>query len=288
MMKVISLILFSGVIAISSAKPAIDLNGPEFNLDDFQLLLNSSTKSFKYGETITVTVNKFIDKLLAEAEKHFQEEGVDPLLLPDVEEKIRKKIGFIHYKGSVKLTSINVKKLSSLYRSGDSAVSYDTSSKKARLDIPLKLNKLDVSCDFRAKLPPIKTHGSITGEMKDVNMIMSIGIDFNTRKAFSMQYKITKSGSIKVHFHVHKIINWLMNLIGNTATKMFKSKIINKLDNVLNKLIQKIVDDINHIISDTVTIWALSGHNLKDTIDSKPSNIESQLSESLMYSFMKN
>ncbi|KAK9869500.1 hypothetical protein WA026_003253 [Henosepilachna vigintioctopunctata] len=241
------LIFLCGITTITSADPALVVNGVKVNDEQLQMQWNSL--KLGEGEILTATVNDYTDKLLENLGKMMIKEGADPLSLPDVEQQIRKKILFIHYKGSLKFTYLSVSGLSSLSRSGDSSITYDMRSKKVRFDIPLKLNEIDVTCQFKAKLPPFSSHGRLTGEMKDVNMITSIEIDLNQMKASLLEYKITNSGTIKVHFHVGKIINWLMNLIGDAATGIFKSKINKEIDNVVTEAMQKVVDLVNQIIS---------------------------------------
>ncbi|XP_044752414.1 uncharacterized protein LOC123312193 [Coccinella septempunctata] len=207
-------------------------------------------KLVKEGETLKATVNNYADELLHNLDKLAVKAGIDPMKVDDLEVKISRRILLITYTGKLKLTKIKVNDFSTIHRYDDAIVTYNKENKKFRIDIPLELKDIKFECHFKATLMGLGPSGALDGEMKSVRMIASIEIDFSTFEASVAQYKITHSDHITVHLHEFILIDWMINIIANTVTTVFKGLILGIVDTVVDGVLKASVNMINLVFED--------------------------------------
>ncbi|XP_045471074.1 uncharacterized protein LOC123678218 [Harmonia axyridis] len=204
----------------------------------------------KEGETLTATVNDYADHLMKNFDKLALNEGLDPMDVPDMEIKISRRILLITYWGSLKLSKIKVNDFSTIHRYDNAQISYNKNTKKMRLDIPLELKDIKFKCKYKARLMGLGPSGGLDGEMKSVKMITSLEIDWGTYEASVQKYKITHSGHIKVDFHEFILVDWLINILANTVTTVFKGLILDIVDKIVEGTLQASVNMINLVFDD--------------------------------------
>ena len=87
-------------------------------------------------------VNSVVDQVLNGARDEINSKNINQVVLPDIVERFRKKIGPIHISGRFEARDGWAKSLSSLVRTGD-AVMQETAD-KIMVEVPLGLSDLQV------------------------------------------------------------------------------------------------------------------------------------------------
>ncbi|KAL3266066.1 hypothetical protein HHI36_010253 [Cryptolaemus montrouzieri] len=192
------------------------------------------------GDIFNATVNDYGSEIIDNVNKMLTREGFDPLPVEDIKEG--------YWWGYLKLTKINVTGIASLFRSGDFAMSYNHLTKQLEIDFLLGFQDLGFECSYKTAVVGIGPSGEIIGEVKDLEMLISLIIDYDLDEAIVKEYKITRSGHIKIDLRGHPLIDWWNDIIINSATTLFKGLIEHTVDNMVTHVLDQVVDTIDRVL----------------------------------------
>ncbi|KAK9876553.1 hypothetical protein WA026_013928 [Henosepilachna vigintioctopunctata] len=203
--------------------------------------LRYSEKRLKDRSTFIATVNDFSNKLLANFDKLVKKQKMDPLKMGELKES------FLF--GSLKLSDIHLNGMSTVYRSGQASIEYEKDSEQLTINIPIGLKNVEFGCDYKARVFLIGPSGKVTGGVTNIEVTTSIMIDFNAYRAIVRNFEIVKSGHISVNFHGNPLTDWVVNIMMNATTMMFKGIILTALDLVIGGSMSKAVEEIDDLLA---------------------------------------
>ncbi|CAG9768096.1 unnamed protein product [Ceutorhynchus assimilis] len=185
----ITSIILAFHLRIAFATNTIDDKLPNFHMDDelsaeeienLKELVNREFKLQDLSKVQTpsedVTLNDFIDKLLANVRRLIVDDGLDCTSLPD----FAVNIGI----GETKLTEGQLNDTSTIERRGNTVLSYNSDMKRLSLKMTLGFQDLKFIFKYYTKVTLFSITGNLHGAIKDIHINVQIGFDFNTELVY--------------------------------------------------------------------------------------------------------
>ncbi|XP_033193529.1 uncharacterized protein LOC117158576 [Bombus vancouverensis nearcticus] len=191
------------------------------------------------SENVSANVNKLFDAMLPTIRKFILKQGLDPMKLEDVSEKLS---GLIIHDRTLSLTNGWLQGLSNVRRANDIILSYQDES--LTLDATLAFDVLDANYEYLIKDLLITKKGEVHGRLRDMEMRLIIAFDMNNYKIVIPMAKIVKIDKINVIFLDDPIVNAAAKAI----TTIFRKSITNMVNKEFWKVMQEYVDKINEKI----------------------------------------
>ncbi|XP_012247047.1 uncharacterized protein LOC105681509 [Bombus impatiens] len=211
---------------------------PIFFTAAFANLLDAG-KNDIMSENVSANVNKLFDAMLPTIHKFILKQGLDPMKLEDVSEKLS---GLIIHDRTLSLTNGWLQGLSNVRRANDIILSYQDES--LILDATLAFDVLDANYEYLIKDLLIAKKGEVHGRLRDMEMRLIIAFDMNNYKIVIPMAKIVKIDKINVIFLDDPIVNAAAKAI----TTIFRRSITNMVNKEFWKVMQEYVDKINEKI----------------------------------------
>ncbi|KAL3282008.1 hypothetical protein HHI36_005211 [Cryptolaemus montrouzieri] len=208
-------------------------------------------KSLIGSDVLIANINEFMDKFIQNTDALFKRKNMDPMPMPEVYEEMSADIlWLIPYKGFIDMYYGSLTGPSTIYRKGDSIVSYDKDTEYLRLKVPISFKTLQFSYIFTVSFPLIFTsHGRADGGVTDLDMNIAIGVNFVTGLISLDEYTITNSGHISISFHTTGLLpNWTWNLMLNACTALLNGYILEILQSVVEGTLTSAINVLNTII----------------------------------------
>ncbi|XP_068967468.1 uncharacterized protein [Bombus flavifrons] len=211
---------------------------PNFFTAAFANLLDAGENDIM-SENVSANINKLFDAMLPMIHKFILKQGLDPMKLEDVSEKLS---GLIIHDRTLSLTNGWLQGLSNVRRANDIILSYQDES--LTLDATLAFDVLDANYDYLIKDLLITKKGEVHGRLRDMEMRLIIAFDMNNYKIVIPMAKIVKIDKINIIFLDDPIVNAAAKAI----TTIFRKSITNMVNKEFWKVMQEYVDKINEKI----------------------------------------
>ena len=191
------------------------------------------------SEKVSAKVNKLFDAMLPSIQKFILKQGLDPMKLEDVSEKLS---GLIIHDRTLNLSKGWLQGLSNVRRANDIIISYQ--DKSLTLDATLAFDVLDANYEYLIKDLLITKNGEVHGRLRDTEMRIIIAFDMNNYKVFLTMANIVKIDKLNIIFQNDPIVNAAAKVI----TTIFRKSIKNMVNKEFWKVMQEYVDKINEKI----------------------------------------
>ncbi|XP_046393277.1 uncharacterized protein LOC124161112 [Ischnura elegans] len=203
-----------------------------------------------YNRTPRANMNEYVDKLLENAKKFMIENGLDPYQLDDITQSFSATdlIGIVWH-GELKLTKGWAQDLSTIYRSGDVDVQFNNEI----VSITANLGFIDITFDydFSAQFMNIGPTGNLDGKANQVQVVLKVDADLNTKKVELKDFSIANVGDVKIEFSgMGTVGDWIVDQLSKVVLDLFKGPIISKVQDVLKGSIEDALAniDISHFL----------------------------------------
>lgn len=191
------------------------------------------------SEKVSAKVNKLFDAMLPSIHKFILKQGLDPMKLEDISEKLS---GLLIHDRTLNLTKGWLQGLSNVRRANDIIISYQ--DKSLTLDATLAFDVLDADYEYLIKDLLITKKGEVHGRLRDTEMRIIIAFDMNNYKIFLPMANIVKIGKVNIIFEDDPIVNAAAKAI----TTIFRTSIKNMVNKEFLKVMQEYVGKINEKI----------------------------------------
>ncbi|CAG9575800.1 unnamed protein product [Danaus chrysippus] len=163
-----------------------------------------------------------------------QENGLDPLKLPDIEEGFEVKPIIVTYSAWFKLTEGQFTGITNVSRSGDQIVSYI--GKTLRVRVQLDFSDIKLSYNYLIKVMNLGPTGQILGSLNNFIAIADVLIDFNNDEIHLQQFSISNVGRLRVRLSGNILFDWLLNPFISVFMRIF--------DNVIMKFVELTIRNV--------------------------------------------
>ncbi|XP_050673741.1 uncharacterized protein LOC126971459 [Leptidea sinapis] len=198
----------------------------------------------------TATVNDYVDNTISSLIPFIQENGLDPMALPDIVEGFSVRVLLITYSAWLKLQNGRMTGLVNVSRSGDQKVNYF--AKMLRVRVELEFTDLEFNYDYLVKVMNIGPTGRIVGSLSSFKIIADILIDFNNDEIQLQQFSLTDVGRLRVAFRGNILTDWLVNPVITVFTTLFNGVIMWTVQLTIRNVAQDAIVAINAAIRQVV------------------------------------
>ncbi|KAK9876554.1 hypothetical protein WA026_013929 [Henosepilachna vigintioctopunctata] len=247
-MKVDSIYLYFCVLIVSIQGYSWDKYLDEKFFENYKGLRNDFGKfseSLKNNTFFIASFNIFVDKFFLNWDTLLKKLNLDPLGMKDVTQG--------YWWGNIMLRNIYLEGMSTFRRSGDVLLKYNKDNHQLRLDVPIGIGNIKFECFFKAALIGIGPSGTVTGTVDEIDLVLSIVIDFNVYQAVMNEYNIIKSGHVALKLRGNILTEWVLKLLIGTTTYLFEGIASGALELVAGGAMKNAVDVVN-IVLDVVSL----------------------------------
>ncbi|XP_013779159.1 uncharacterized protein LOC106463653 [Limulus polyphemus] len=190
----------------------------------------------------TGNANDYIDKVLENARKHFRENNMDPLPLPEAFEGFSKKILFVTLSGDVKAWDGFVQGLSRLNRAGDITLRYEGGT--IFLSGSLGIDKLSAGYTARARLGKLAPTIKVQAWIAYISVSLGVQIPSDGSPGYVNHLDIHNIGKIDIKIDGLIPLNYLLTAISFVFLNIFKNVLkkafIPPITNAINGALRQI------------------------------------------------
>jgi len=194
---------------------------------------------------LDLDIGELVDELLVECRKIIQDLNLDPVDIPDMNLGFSYKPLLITYHGELDLTEGNIADISTMYRSGDASLSLGNT---LGISIPIGFTDLLLNYHYSAKIMNIGPTGSVKAKLKDAVAYIDVNLDLSTLQITDIEFKIT-AGKLDVSFGGNFLTDWLVNILTDLVTTIFRNTIFSITNSVINGVLTDYIDLINEVIA---------------------------------------
>ncbi|XP_045761294.1 uncharacterized protein LOC123864715 [Maniola jurtina] len=216
-----------------------------------------SKTDVKWGHGLSATVNDYVDKTITMIVPFLQENGLDPMDLPDIVEGFEVKPIIITYSAWLRLYDGQMRGLVNVARHSDQDVKYF--AKMLRVRLQLQFTDLEFDYKYLVKVMNIGPTGGIIGSLDRFVVTADVLIDFNNDDIHLQQFSITNIGRLRVRFTGNILTDWLVNPIIGVFTRVFNSIIMKFVEVNIRSAAQMAIVSINSNIRDIINV--IESHN---------------------------
>ncbi|KAE8745650.1 hypothetical protein FOCC_FOCC007651 [Frankliniella occidentalis] len=191
------------------------------------------------GDDTDININEIVDQLLELAHTEIINLGLDQIVLPDITEKFKKKVGPISISGRFEARDGWAKSLASLDRSGEATLAED--GDRLVVEVPLSLSDLQIGYGYKAKLGKLGPGGKLTATVNSntVTLRASLLISDDACSLGVDSLVLTDLGKINVHVTGLGKLNFLYSKIVTWVTAKLHDKIEGAVQKGLRDAINK-------------------------------------------------
>ncbi|XP_052747426.1 uncharacterized protein LOC112043305 [Bicyclus anynana] len=186
-----------------------------------------------------------------------QENGLDPMELPEIIEGFEVRPVIITYSAWLRLHDGQMRGLVNVDRHGDQLVKY--SAKMLRVRLQLQFTDLEFDYKYLVKVMNIGPTGGIIGSLDRFIVIADVLIDFNNDEIHLQQFSITKVGRLRVRLTGNILTDWLVNPVIGVFTRVFNTIIMKVVEINIRNAANTAISSINFRIQDIIAI--IESHN---------------------------
>ncbi|XP_069354369.1 mite allergen Der f 7-like isoform X2 [Maniola hyperantus] len=181
-----------------------------------------------------------------------QENGLDPMDLPEIVEGFEVKPIIITYSAWLRLHDGQMRGLVNVARHGDQDVKYF--AKMLRVRLQLQFTDLEFDYKYLVKVMNIGPTGGIVGSLDRFIVTADVLIDFNNDDIHLQQFSITNIGRLRVRFTGNILTDWLVNPVIGVFTRVFNSIIMKFVEVNIRNAAQMAIVSINSNIRDIIDV----------------------------------
>ncbi|KPI93319.1 PREDICTED: uncharacterized protein LOC106117078 [Papilio xuthus] len=204
----------------------------------------------RWGHGQTANINEYIDNTVQMLVPFIQNNGLDPMKLPDISEGFEVKPMWVTYSALLKLHDGTMTGLVNLSRSGDQQVNYF--AKMLRVKVQLRFEDLEFKYRYLVKVMNIGPTGGIVGSLNRLDVVADVLIDFNNDEMQLQQLSLTNIGRLRVKLTGNALIDWLVNPVVSVFLRIFDTTIIKEVGMIIRSAVQSAIDNINTNLKDTI------------------------------------
>ncbi|KPJ13564.1 hypothetical protein RR48_10748 [Papilio machaon] len=204
----------------------------------------------RWGHGQNANINEYIDNTVQMLVPFIQNNGLDPMKLPDISEGFEVKPLWVTYSALLKLHDGTMTGLVNLSRSGDQQVNYF--AKMLRVKIQLRFEDLEFKYKYLVKVMNIGPTGGIVGSLNRLDVVADVLIDFNNDEIQLQQLSLTNIGRLRVKLTGNALVDWLVNPVVSVFLRIFDSTIIKEVEMTIRSVVQSAIDNINTNLKDTI------------------------------------
>ncbi|KAK1126588.1 hypothetical protein K0M31_004218 [Melipona bicolor] len=190
------------------------------------------------SEKVSAKINKLFDMMLPSIHNFIQTHGLDPLKLQDLSEKLVVDLTT----RVLNLTNGWLQGLSDVRRANDIILSYQ--DKVITVDATLAFDVVDANYKYLLKDLLISKKGQVRGRIRNMQLRIIIELDMKNYKLAVPMAKIINVDKFNVIFEGNKD-DPLMNAVAKAITDIFRTTIINIVNQEFSKEMKILVDEIN-------------------------------------------
>ncbi|XP_067006388.1 uncharacterized protein [Anabrus simplex] len=205
------------------------------------------TSAYSRNRSVRIDGNMdyYFDSLVVKLSHFFQNNGLDPLAIPDIGQSFSFKdlIG-VTWHGELMLKEVSLSGLSMLHRSGHATLGYG--QKLLDIQVELGFDDCKLDGDFVAEIMNIGPRGQVVGDIKNLKIYLHLKFDVDTMEIILDDLKITDAG--KVDLTVHGpigILDLLVDTIADVVTTLFHDVVVQIVAKEVRSVVEKSLSEIN-------------------------------------------
>ncbi|XP_045530060.1 uncharacterized protein LOC123717853 [Pieris brassicae] len=200
---------------------------------------------------LTATVNSYVDSTIHLLVPFLRNNGLDPMLLPEIVEGFEVRLLLITYSAWLRLTEGNMTGLVNVMRYEDQKVNYF--AKNLRVRVHLQFNDLEFNYNYLVQVMNIGPTGKIIGSLDRFRIVADILIDFNNDEVHLQEFKLNDVGRLRVRLQGNILFDWLLNPVISVFTRLFNGIIMFTVELIIHGVAQSTVTGINGAIRDVIS-----------------------------------
>ncbi|OWR43206.1 hypothetical protein KGM_214465 [Danaus plexippus plexippus] len=224
--------------------------GAEANLIRGKAIKGLDNEDFPSRQVLTAKVNDYVDKTIKMLGPFLQENGLEPLKLPDIEEGFEVKPIIVTYSAWFKLTEGQFTGITNVSRSGDQIVSYI--GKTLRVRVQLDFSDIKLSYNYLIKVMNLGPTGQILGSLNNFIAVADVLIDFNNDEIHLQQFSISNVGRLRVRLSGNILFDWLLNPFISVFMRIFDNVIMKFVELTIRNVAQVAIASINSNIKEVI------------------------------------
>ncbi|CAH2099930.1 unnamed protein product [Euphydryas editha] len=188
-----------------------------------------------------------------------QQNGLDPMELPAIEEGFEVKILLITYSAWLKLNQGQLTGLVNVARSGDQNVNYF--NKTLRVRVQLRFTDLEFVYSYLVQVMGLGPTGQVVGSLNYFDIIADVLIDFNNDEIQLQQFSITERGRLRVRLIGNILYTWLLNPLIAVVTRILNGLIISVVELTIRSVFRGAIGGINKNIQEIIDLLESFNNN---------------------------
>ncbi|XP_049887586.1 mite allergen Der f 7-like [Pectinophora gossypiella] len=211
--------------------------------------LEAAPKIDGWGES--ANVNEYVDNTLHMLIPFMQNNGLDPMALPDVVEGFEVRPLLITYSAWLKITNGRMTGLVNMQRSGDQMVHYF--AKMVRSRIELQFTDLRFDYNYLVQVMNLGPTGGIVATLSRFVIVVDVLIDFNNDEIHLQEFSMNDIGRLRVRFTGNILTDWLVNPVLNVFIRIFDTIIIKVVEVNIRNAVVAVIGILNHNIAEIIS-----------------------------------
>ncbi|XP_050352346.1 mite allergen Der f 7-like [Nymphalis io] len=215
-------------------------------------IIKSKITAPKWNNGLSAKVNDYVDETISMIGPFLQQNGLDPMELPEIEEGFEVRILLITYSAWLKLHDGQMTGLVNVARSGDQNVNYY--QKSLRVRVQLRFSDLEFAYKYLVQVMNIGPTGGIVGSLSYFDIIADVLIDFNTDEIQLQQFSIVERGRLRVRLIGNILFDWLLNPLISVFTTLFNGVIMNVVELTIRTVFRGAIVAINQNVREIIDL----------------------------------
>ncbi|XP_045452401.1 mite allergen Der f 7-like [Melitaea cinxia] len=216
----------------------------------------------KWNNGLSAKVNDYVDNTISMLVPFMQQNGLDPMELPAIEEGFEVRILLITYSAWLKLNEGQLTGLVNVVRSGDQNVNYF--EKNLRVRVQLRFSDLEFAYSYLVQVMGLGPTGKIVASLNYFDVIADVLIDFNNDEIQLQQFSITQRGTLTVRLIGNVLYTWLLNPLINVVTRILNGLIISVVELTIRNVFRGALGVINNNVREIVDL--LESYNYRQNV----------------------
>ncbi|GBP56360.1 hypothetical protein EVAR_43299_1 [Eumeta japonica] len=191
----------------------------------------------------TATINEYVDETIGLLVPFMQQNGLDPMDLPEIVEGFEVKPLLITYSAWLKIHDGYMTGLVSAARDGDQQVSYF--AKMARVRLNIQFTDLEFVYKYLVQVMNIGPTGGIVGSLERFTVVIDLIVDFNNDEVQLQEFTLRDIGRLRVRLTGNILVDWLVNPVISVFMRLFDTIIMRVVVSNVQSGVQDVIDIIN-------------------------------------------
>ncbi|XP_053601475.1 uncharacterized protein LOC128670108 [Plodia interpunctella] len=198
------------------------------------------------GLGLSADVNEYVDNTIHLLVPFMQENGLDPMEIPEITEGFSVRPILITYSAYLTLHDGYMTGLTNVARSGDQTVNYF--AKMLRVRVRLQFTDLEFVFKYLVRVMNsalLRRRGGIIGSLNRFVVTVDFLIDFNNDEVHLQEFSLNDIGRLRVRLTGNILTDWLINPVITVFTLIFDTMIMRIVADNIRSAIQDGIDVVN-------------------------------------------